>query len=60
MGGFLLRVGTDLLLERRMGRPTALSLAFEALPMFSHYSVLGVDGTATFATIGLSVGFDSY
>jgi hypothetical protein len=60
MGGFLLRIGCDLLLERRMGRPTALSLAIEALPLFSHYSNGFVDGTTSFTTIGFSVGFDSY
>ena len=60
-GGFLLRVGMDLLLHKRFGRPSALSLAIEALPMFAHISsAFGVDGTATFATIGFSVGFESY
>jgi hypothetical protein len=59
-GGFLLRVGTDLLLERRGGRPSALSLAIEALPLFAHYSIGPIDGTQTFCTIGFSVGYDSY
>jgi len=60
-GGFLLRVGMDLLLHKRFGRPSALSLAIEALPMFAHVSTaFGADGTASFATIGFSVGFESY